>query len=179
MGNECASFANATPFEVKIKIHSDTMRAESGSESSEHNVNLSAKGAAKAKPIGPVPAQAELSAEAQASYGYNKKFDTQYVASYVDPNFEGFAVLGPDQRMDFQYITDFSTPYYLTVIVMFDNQRIKVVQERFRLPFKRIMLGLSQKGTFEIVEVAEGKTWRAKKSVGSQNYYGRVCNTCR
>jgi hypothetical protein len=64
--------------------------------------------------------------------------------------------------VNLEYLDKGSREWYYSLIVLLDDEKVKVLASNVKLPFKRMLLGFSERGKFEFVEIQSGKIWRAK-----------------
>lgn len=164
MGNTSqVGFSNATRCDVKFMVHSDKRQI--------------------------VKSRQEYGGKVSAGYGgatgsVEATYKNQEEANFclVDPTFSGFTTVSANTRLDLSdhpSLTDGSRDSYISIFIFMKDGSI--IQHTSNLEVGthcNRMLGETKEGKFEFVQLHPQRTWRAKGSNGTQNYYGRKCNGC-
>ncbi|CDW74372.1 UNKNOWN [Stylonychia lemnae] len=154
--------SNSTPFDIQVKLHSDRVMVTKDSKKTSYSVGLSG-GYAGVK--------------GGADFGYSGEVSAEYAHSLVDPNFRGYTTVNANTRKDWEGL-DTTKTWYITVIIQLGDDKVKVQCESEQLHSPNVILGFTESGKFEFVDLDPNRSWRVKAGRGTQNYYGRVCNGC-
>ena len=118
-------------------------------------------------PVGGGVAKASAGAKVAANYNSNSVVETDWVMREVDPDGNGFVNVSPNTRLDFNNVRDNGSVWYVSIIADLGNGKCYKAAINQQMPFNQIMLGLNVQNQLELVEVAQGKTWRAKHQCGT------------
>ncbi|CDW90878.1 UNKNOWN [Stylonychia lemnae] len=149
--------SNSTPFDIKVSLHSDRTMVTKDSSKTSINVGL--------KKI------------CRRTFGYSGEMNVEYVHQLVDPGFRGYTTVNANTRKDWEDL-DLTKTWYITVIILLGDDKVKVQCESEQLHSPNVVLGFTERGKFEFVDLEADSSWRAKAGRGTQNFYGRKCESC-
>ena len=166
--------SNASPYQLKIKIHQDEERIKHFEKKKEGHANV--KGGIDMASI---------------DIGVSAENKEKGIIKYVDENFEGFEIVTPNTT---QTLNVPSGSKYISVYVLMPGSKVFALKSNSKITNNddeiQVMVGKRDKKEGEIIEdesellefveaASRFERWRAKDQQSSQNYYGdKRCREC-